>query len=191
MFFFDLKCLLSVVAVTSLLSGYTATAADIEGSTTVESLERRIMSPNLTKRYQVRQFSGANTSAVRTDEVKKKEYYWVSKSLRKDLDKAEFYAGTESRNNGFRISGKRFGTGKAYMGRYARNRDASDSQYQTETYETRAARTGGRQQDVKQTSDAKRQFDGRGTAQGTLDKLSNNPQQLSVDELREILNRNQ
>mgnify|MGYP006282539989 CR=1 FL=1 len=170
-----------------------ARAAEAEGSGELRSLVERIYQPNLNKRYEVKQFEGARRMSAGGREIEKREFYWVRKSLRRDYRTGEFYAGREAQGAAAALERRRFGAGEAYFGADARQRSPRESQYRTGEYRDgggREAYDAGRRVRTGEVGDAGREFRGRGTAQGILDRLSDPSQALSVQQVREILNRN-
>ncbi len=191
MLFSGVQLVVLIIAVQVALPGGWLIAAEVDGSRSLESLEQRISNPDLSKRFKTRVYRGATSANLQQGEIPKKEYYWIKKSLTKEYQTGEYYSGQQRQRKAAWIKGKQYRTGKAYLNRSARDLNTAASQYRTSNYRTGAATTGGTQQPVTQTDDAQREFTARGTAQGALDRLANNPQQLTVDQLREILNRSE
>lgn len=164
-------------------------AADAEGSGELRSLVDRIFSPNMDRTIQHPEFRTGPAREMRAFSGSDKEFHWIRRSLKKEYRTAEFDAGRDTvrREGG---SARIHPTGKAYFGKHKGTRSPSETPIRTGSVRTGQASDANRVVEAGQVPDADRSFQGRGTAQGALDQAATSSKRLTVDQVREILNRN-
>lgn len=153
------------------------------------SLSERISAPDLSREVKVTEFRPGGVRSPASKQVREKEFYWIQKSLRKKAATSEFYPGKSAISNGKSIGARKYGTRQAYFGEAAAQ-EKEKQMIRTETFETKIVHDADATVKTREDTAAGKVFSGRGTAQGSLDKMGSNGETLTVDQVREILNRN-
>ncbi len=162
-----------------------ATSAD------TRSLSQRISAPDLSREVKVQEFRVGAMRTPPTSHSQRKPFHWVQKKIRKDASKPSFYAGKKHGAYARSAGSKSFGTRDAYFGSAA-SKEKQKTLFQTRTLPTSEVHDANAYVPTREDKlTANKPFTGRGTAQGALDQLGTGAEPLTVEQVREILNRNQ